>query len=410
MAPLRRRRLSLFALTLLVGLGLSSWVTRTPAVRDALEASTAQMGLILFGLSIGSMTGVISAGSLVRRWGARPVVVAGTVAILAGTALVGASAAWTTALGVFAGLVAFGLGGGLGEIGLNIEGAALERETGRPVLPMLHGSFSLGTVVGALVGIWLTRIQFPPSWHLLIGALVMTGLAAWALPGLPAETGRTGLAEGSRRRMRAPGPSVWRDRRLILIGAVVLAMAFAEGAANDWLPLLMVDGHGVSATTGSLVYAGFAAAMTIGRFAGGPVLLRFGRAGVLRTSAVLAIVGVATVIFSPNAVVAGVAVALWGLGAALGFPVAISAAGDDPERASERVSAVATSGYLAFLVGPPLLGFIGEEVGLREAMLVVVVLLVVAAFAAGAARPRHDVGALLASEPSEPSQPSDRPR
>ncbi|WP_345216470.1 MFS transporter [Georgenia halophila] len=398
-AAMRRRRLSLFALTLLVGLGLSSWVTRTPAVRDALEASTAQMGLILFDLSVGSMVGVTAAGSLVRRWGARPVVIAGTLAILVGTAVVGLSAAGTSTAGAFAGLLAFGLGGGLGEIGLNIEGAAVERETDRPVLPVLHGSFSLGTVLGALAGIALTNVAFPPSWHLLVVALVMSGLAMWALPGLPAGTGRAPVTAAADGRPRKSGPSVWRDRRLILIGAVVLAMAFAEGAANDWLPLLMVDGHGVSATSGSLVYAGFAAAMTVGRFAGGPIVVRFGRAPVLRTSAVLAIIGIVIVILSPSPVLAGAAVALWGLGASLGFPVAISAAGDDPERASERVSAVATSGYLAFLVGPPLLGFLGEHAGLRAAMFVVVALLVVAAFAAGAARARPGEERVVVADP-----------
>lgn len=45
---------------LVVGLGLASWVTRTPAVRGAVDASTAQMGLILFGLSIGSIVGVLA--------------------------------------------------------------------------------------------------------------------------------------------------------------------------------------------------------------------------------------------------------------------------------------------------------------------------------------------------------------
>ncbi|MFD1718612.1 MFS transporter [Georgenia deserti] len=395
MTDLRRRRLSLFALTLLVGIGLSSWVTRTPAVRDAVGASTAEMGLVLFGLSVGSMTGVLSAGPLVRRWGARPVVVAGTIAILVGTASVGIASAASSAPGVFAGLLAFGIGGGLGEIGLNIEGAAVERQTGRQVLPVLHGCFSLGTVIGALVGIGLTGIAFPPAWHLLAAAAVMAALAAWALPGLPTGTGRAvrpatdDATAGSVPEAAGTRTSVWRDSRLLLIGAVVLAMAFAEGAANDWLPLLMVDGHGVSATSGSLVYAGFAAAMTLGRFTGGPVVERLGRAPVLRASAVLAVAGIAVVVFVPSAVAAGVAVVLWGLGASLGFPVAISAAGDDPDRASERVSAVATSGYLAFLVGPPLLGFVGEHLGLRLAMLVVVALLVVAAFAAGAARPRQ---------------------
>ena len=388
-----RSRLSLFALTLLVGLGMSSWVTRTPAVRDAVDASTAGMGMVLFGLSVGSMAGVMSAGPLVRRHGARPVVVVGTLLIVAGVVVVGLSAGAGLAAGVFAGLLLFGVGGGLGEIGLNIEGAALESRTGRPVLPALHGSFSLGTVIGALVGIALTAADFPVVWHLLAMAVVMAALAAWALPGLPAGTGRQARVAPAAAGAVGHRPSVWRDPRLLLIGVVVLAMAFAEGAANDWLPLLMVDGHGMSATHGSLVYAGFAAAMTVGRFSGGPVVARFGRAAVLSVSAVCAIVGVLAVVFASGPVVAGAAVVLWGLGASLGFPVAISAAGDDPERGDERVSAVATSGYLAFLVGPPLLGFLGEHLGLRPAMLVVVALLVVAAFAARAASPRPDAPA-----------------
>lgn len=81
----------------------------------------------------------------------------------------------------------------------------------------------------------------------------------------------------------------------------------------------------------------------------------------------------------PALVVAGVA--LWGLGASLGFPVAISIAGDDPDRPAQRVGAVATAGYLAFLVGPPSLGILGEHYGLRTAILAVVVLLVVGALA-----------------------------
>ncbi|WP_345375532.1 MFS transporter [Promicromonospora umidemergens] len=394
--PYRRLRLSLFALTLLTGIGLSSWVTRTPAVRDAVDASTAGMGLILFGLSVGSMVGVLSAGAFVRRYGARPVIVVGAVLTVVGIGVVGLGAGASTAAGVFAGLLLVGLGGGAGEIGLNIEAAAVETATRRPVLPLLHGCFSLGTVVGALAGIGLTAVQFPVLWHLLAVVAVMAALAVWAFPGIPVGTGRAPAPRVSRgtRGRRADGasraevrrPTVWRDSRLLLIGVVVLAMAFAEGSANDWLPLLMVDGHGVSATSGSLVYAGFALAMTVGRFAGGPFVVRYGRAAVLSVSAVGGAIGVAGVAFAPNPVLAGIAVALWGLGASLGFPVAISAAGDDPERGAERVSAVATCGYLAFLVGPPLLGFLGEHAGLRQAMLVVMGLLVVAAIAARGTR------------------------
>lgn len=176
----------------------------------------------------------------------------------------------------------------------------------------------------------------------------------------------------------------------MLIGLIVLAMAFAEGSANDWLPLLMVDGHGTSATAGSLTFMLFAVAMTTGRFAGGPLLVRYGPAAVVRASALVAAVGVALVVFSSSALLAGAAVVLWGLGASLGFPVTVSAAGEGEgvRDASARVAAVSTAGYAAFLVGPPSLGFLADHVGLRAAMIVVLVLLGGAALITGALRRR----------------------
>ena len=180
--------------------------------------------------------------------------------------------------------------------------------------------------------------------------------------------------------------SVWRDPRTLLIGVIVLGMAFAEGSANDWLALAMVDGHGVDNATGAFVFGVFVTAMTVGRLVGVRVLDRYGRVPVLRGSAVLASVGLLIVIFGPNAWVAGFGVVLWGLGSALGFPVGMSAAADDPRTAAASVSAVATVGYCAFLVGPPLIGFLGEHFGLLNALLVLLVLVAAAGAVAQAAR------------------------
>lgn len=263
---------------------------------------------------------------------------------------------------------------------------------------MLHGCFSLGTVVGALLGMGLTALRFPVGWHLAAIALAVAAAGAWTVRAVPAGTGREepeaadvdGRGGGWRAQV-----AVWRDRRLVLIGLIVLAMAFAEGSANDWLPLLMVDGHGTSATAGSLTFMLFAVAMTTGRFTGGPLLVRYGPAAVVRASAVIAAVGVALVVFSSSALLAGAAVVLWGLGASLGFPVTISAAGEGVRNASARVAAVSTAGYAAFLVGPPSLGFLADHVGLRNAMVVVLVLLGGAALITGALRtPEREAGAV----------------
>lgn len=379
-AGLRRRRNSILVFMLIVGIGLASWVTRTPAIRDAAGASTAQMGLILFGLSIGSMTGVLASGALVARRGTRPVILLGATLVLVGTVVIALAAGAGSGPAVFAGLLLFGLGCGTGEIALNVEGAQIEAIQGKPLLPLLHGFFSLGTVVGALIGIALTAAQFSVLWHLLGVTALLIILGLWAAPGVP---DGVGLAppRSSTSRNETSGPSPWRDPAVLLIGAIVLAMAFAEGTANDWLPLLMVDAHGLSEVYGSLLYAGFAAMMALGRFLGGPIVQRLGRGIVLGGSAVMAIAGILLVSYAPNLAVAGVAVVLWGLGASLGFPVAISAAGDSTDRPAQRVSAVAASGYLAFLVGPPLLGYLGEHIGLQQAMLVPAALLIAASVA-----------------------------
>ncbi|SDS74491.1 MFS transporter [Actinoplanes derwentensis] len=383
-----RRRTALFALFFIPGLSLASWVTRTPDVRDLLGATTAEMGLILVGLSAGSMIGILGSGALVSRFGTRPVATVGILTATASAPVVGIGAGLASSVLVAAGLFLFGFGMGGSEVAMNVEGADVEQIIGRAVLPLMHGFFSFGTVLGAVAGMFLTAADFSVTWHLVVIGLITAPVAALAVRQLPSGVGvqpRTATADKS-------GPSVWRDTRLLLIGVVVLAMALAEGAANDWLPLLMVDGHGFDAALGSGVYVVFAAAMTIGRFGGGWFLDRFSRAAVLGASAVIGGIGVALVVFVDNQIVAAAAVLLWGVGAALGFPVALSAAGDSGDNPTTRVALVASAGYVAFLVGPPALGFLGEHYGLRYAMVAVLALLAVAAVVAPALnRPKTPV-------------------
>ncbi len=360
-------------------MAIASWVTRTPDIRDLLGASTAEMGLILFGLSVGSMIGILASGRMVARWGARIVIRLGAAGVVLSLPTIAWGSAADSAILVGGGLFLFGAGMGSAEVAMNVEGADVERATGRSFLPMLHGCFSLGTVIGAVAGIVATATDVPVPMHLLIVALLAAIAVLWAIPQLPTATGRVEASPSGAPRVRT---AVWRDSRLLLIGVVILAMALAEGTANDWLPLVMVDGHGLDPAYGSAVYAAFAAAMTLGRFVGGWFVDRFGRPAVLCASAVSGVAGLACVIFSDDQVVAGVAVILWGLGAALGFPVAISAAGDSGPDPAARVSFVATVGYFAFLVGPPALGFVGEEFGLRSALLIPLAALALAAIVA----------------------------
>ncbi len=380
---LKLRTWALFTFFFLPGLVIASWVTRTPAIRDTLDVSTSGMGIVLFGLSIGSMGGILCSGWLVKRFGTRTIIRSGMIMMVIGM-LVMSLALYLASPFLFAfGLALLGSGLGSAEVSMNVEGAIIESLMKKTVLPMMHGFFSLGTLVGAAIGLSLTALNVTSWAHLLVIALLVIAPIAIALTVVPHGTGKDSPTDNATKEVVAHRP-FYKDTQLLLIGFIVLAMAFAEGSANDWLPLLMVDGHGFSPTSGSLIYLGFTLGMTIGRFTGGWFIDRYSRVSVVRACAIMGILGIGMIIFVDNDLLAGVSVLLWGLGTSLGFPLTISAAGDTGPDAATRVSVVATSGYIAFLVGPPLLGFLGEHYGLRYAMLVVLGLMVIASLVAKA--------------------------
>lgn len=386
-------RNGIFAVFAVCGIGLASWMARTPAVKDALDASTAQMGLLVLGLAIGSMVGLTLSSHVITRFGTPKVLFWCLMVIPFGLAIAGIgvsvfSAFWITVTGLFV----FGVALGLCDVTMNLSGAINERLLGRTVMPIFHAFFSFGTIIGAGAGAAAELLNVSIAVQaVVIGVimLVVGGLGALATQRDPAiAPSAADLLESSTRPGWRERMSLWRDKRTLLIGVIVLGMAFAEGSAEDWLALASVDGHGVDKPTGAIVFVIFVTAMTLGRLAGPRVLDRYGRVPVLRASAVLATVGLLMFIFVPVVWIAIVGVALWGLGSALGFPAGMSAAADDPRTAAARVSVVATIGYLAFLVGPPVIGFLGEHFGLLRALLLVAVLIAFAGFASGAARER----------------------
>jgi len=179
----------------------------------------------------------------------------------------------------------------------------------------------------------------------------------------------------------------WTERRTLLVGVLVLAFAFAEGTANDWISLAVIDGYGTSATVGTLTLAVFLSSMTAGRWLGPALLDRYGRVPVIRALTALAIGGLLLFVFGTVTATAFIGAVLWGVGVSLGFPVGMSAGGDDPRKAAGRVSVIASIGYCAFLAGPPAIGFLGDHVTVLRALIVVAALLTVATLIAGTVRP-----------------------
>lgn len=382
-------RNAVFAAFALNGFGISAWVARIPSVRDHLHITVAEVGILIFGISVGSVIGLVLASHIVHWLGGRQSIRISL--IVAGVALAGVGFG-TTVLSSFGvvliSLVLYGFCSAICDVAMNVEGAAVERASGRTIMPLFHASWSLGTVAGAGLGSVAAFAGIDPVWHLgAIGVLLIVAvpIVAHFIPADDhlAEDGTSAAPLNFRDRM-----AIWLEPRTLLIGLIVLGMAFTEGSANDWLALAMVDGRHVDNGQGALLFGVFTVSMTLGRIAGGPLIDRVGRVVALRASGAAAAIGLAIVILVPSVPVAVVGIVLWGIGASLGFPMGMSAAGDDPARAAARVSAVATIGYLAFLVGPPLIGFVGDRIGLLNALWIVLVLILLAVFAAPAARER----------------------
>jgi MFS family permease len=359
------------------GFCFASWVSRIPDVRESFGLSNGALGLLLLVIAVGSVTALPTAGALIGRWGTVRVLRASVVTASVGLGCAGLGLGHVLPL-TAAGLLVYGVGIGVWDVAMNVEGAEVERHLRRTIMPRFHAGFSLGTVLGALLGAGLVALDVPGQVHLL-AVVVLAGSLAWVSAGAFLPVVETGDEE------RGSAASAWLEPRTLLIGVMVLALAMTEGTANDWLAVALVDGHGASHATGVAGFGVFVAAMTAARFLGTGLLDRFGRTAVLWSTMALAAVGVLLIVLGTGPLVV-VGIVLWGAGASLGFPVGMSAAADDPARAAARVSVVSTIGYAAFLAGPPLLGFVGDQVGTLDALLVVAVLLLPAALVVPAAR------------------------
>jgi predicted MFS family arabinose efflux permease len=377
----RRAEAAVYAAFIGAGFAFASWASRIPQVRDRLHVTPASLGLILLSVAVGSLISLPATGVIVTRLGARRAVRA-SVLLLASGLLVVAVGYQRGVVPVVIGLFLLGFANSIWDVAMNVEGAAVEQRLGRAVMPRFHAGFSIGTVLGALVGAGMVAGHVPVTAHLVGVAIVITVIVPYSVRNfLEPVVHETRHDLVPRRALAA-----WTERRTLLVGVFVLCMAFTEGTGNDWLGIAMIDGHHASPAVGTLTLAVFLASMTCGRWFGPGLIDRFGRAPTLRGSALIAFVGLMIVVFGHFLAVAIIGSVLWGLGAALGFPVGMSAAADEPRFAAGRVSVVASVAYTAFLVGPPLIGFVGNQVGVLRALTVAAGLLALAALLAGQTR------------------------
>jgi predicted MFS family arabinose efflux permease len=364
------------------GFAFASWAARIPQVRDRLHLQPSELGLVLLAIAAGSVIALPLSGPVLTRLGSRRTVAVMSVVLAAG--LVAAALGYLYGvLPVVAGLFLVGLGNGAWDVAMNVQGARVEQHLGRSIMSRFHAGFSLGTVAGALIGAAMVALRVPVTAHLLGVAVVVAVVVPVSVRRfVPDHDGNTADEAGP-----AGSWTAWTEPRTLLIGLFVLAFAFAEGTGNDWISVALIDDHHAPATVGTLGFAVFLAAMTIGRWVGPGLLDRYGRVAVIRALSILAVLGLVLFVFGPSTPVAFAGAVMWGGGTSLGFPVGMSAAADDPARAASRVSVVASIGYCAFLGGPPLIGFLGQQFTVLRALTAVAALLALAALITGSVRP-----------------------
>ena len=378
----QRAKVAVSVIFVVNGLAFASWVARVPAIRDTLGLTPGRVGLLLLSVSAGTMTALPLSGLVVGRLGPARTVAAGVLAGSIGLLVMAVGLAAAAVPAVALGMLLYGVGTSTWDVAMNVEGADVERRLGRTVMPRFHAGFSLGTVLGALIGAGCAKAGVSLEWQLAVTvvAILLAGLSGVRafLPPVVAESAAAN---------RSSVLAAWREPRTLLIGVLVLAFALCEGVANDWLALSLVDGYHAAQAVGAVGFGTFVTAMTVGRLVGGSFVERYGRVGTLRVTALLAVAGVLTVVLSPGIPGALAGAVLWGLGASLGFPLGMSAAGDEAARSAARVSVVGSIGYTAFLGGPPLVGLLADHVTVRDAILVACGAALVGFLAAAAARP-----------------------
>ncbi|AXB47674.1 MFS transporter [Amycolatopsis albispora] len=361
-------RTAVFVVFALNGCALGSWAPRVPALTEQVGAVPGSLGLALLGASLGLLLAATVTGRLVEWLGARLVMALSTVA----AALVLAALGLTTSV-LWLGIALFAMGAAIGvlDVSMNVAAVFVERDAGKPLMPVFHAGFSFGALGGALfAGLaashgWTPMRQFAVA---AVFAILVLFAVVKALPGVKPKH------ETSEKPTSAVPPI--KRPVLWLLAAIALCSAIAEGASSDWSALLLVSEHGIAEGPAALAYAGFSLAMAIARLSGGFLQTKLGARQVLAGGALLAAIGLlaAALISSPVLGFAGFALA--GAGLAASFPVALGLAGEAGKRADggggEREIAFVTSvAYTGFLAGPPVIGGIAQLTSLSTSFVVV---------------------------------------
>ncbi|MFI1990408.1 MFS transporter [Actinoplanes sp. NPDC020271] len=408
----RRARVAVAALFLTNGAVFFTVVPRYPQLKAELGLSNALLGTAIAAFPAGALIAGLLAGAAVRRWGSARVASFGIVLMAVATLGIPAAPHWYALAAV---LFVVGALDSIVDVAQNAHGLRVQRRYGRSIVNSLHGVWSVGAVLGGLMGSAAAGLSLPLGVHLTISAAVFSVVALVAyrfllpgpedaertatspdglpaasptdLPASPADVPAASPAgvligssagapavvpvavEARPARWSPGGPAV---RMLVALGVLAACGSLVEDAGASWGALYLTDLHAAAATAGLAVVA-LQVAMTAGRLAGDRVVDRFGQRTVVRAGGALAAAGMGGALAFPSGPTALIGFALAGLGVATLVPAAMHTA-DELPGLSPGTGLTIVSWLLrgGFLLSPPIVGLVADRTSLRVGLLTVV--------------------------------------
>lgn len=381
--------ITVFSMFFARGILNASWTSRGPEVQEKLGVSIADMGIIATVFAAGAIVGVLASGTIVERYGSRTLAIATYVgmplALVASIIGLSMQSMLLTAIALFA----FGLPFGAADYVSNIEASELDRASEKSRIPMLHGGYSIGVLVGALLTSLLILANVPVEAQLIGVAVIIGAWTLYRVSGLPAHHGKHAEIEPGAVRPKIVQTPAGR-RRTHLISAIAFVFVFAEGAAATFIPLALTEA-GRSPAEAAFAYTLYSLGMAFSRVVGGRIVDRIGRRAVVLYSSIICAVGVGIFAFAPYAPVEYVGGLLWGVGGSLTIAMCVSAVSDNKTTLTRAQSTLWTWVYFANLAVGPVLGGIALVTGIFGSFAAPVLLLVGAASISRVTKPDPEV-------------------
>jgi MFS family permease len=359
----KRTRIAVALVYFSMGLCFSSWASRIPDVKTALHLSDALFGSILFALPVGQFLMMPFSGKLVTKFGSHNVLRFALPAYTICLSNVGlVQAGWQLAIALFV----FGLFGNMCNISINTQGVAAERLYGRPIMASFHGGWSLAGFTGALIGLLMINLKIPVYWH-FVSVILIVWTIVWINFPFLVRTKRTTAKEEPRRKFFNKPDSI-----LLQLGIIGFCSMASEGAMFDWSGIYFKDVVKAPASLVILGYTSFMIMMATGRFVADYLISKIGRKRLLQICGIMISTGLFTAVLFPYLIPCTFAFMLVGLGVSSIVPTVYSAAGRHSKiPAGIALATVSSVGFLGFLMGPPLIGYISELAGLRYSFAVI---------------------------------------